>query len=756
LDHAHRRGVVHRDLKPTNIFVTKAGVKVLDFGIAKISQEQGHPSGATTKTTPLTRAGTVIGTFEYMAPEIWEEEEADARTDIFAFGAVLYEMITGHKAFEGRSLVALIASIMQKQPAPVSSLVPAAPAELDRIVEKCLAKDPDERWQSAADLKDELQWVLDSPARASGAGRPAVAVIPTLRRIGPPAVIAILFLILGIFTGWRLGLPGAPSQTPVRRFSFTPPGLRTANPSVAVSPNGAHVAYVSSGPGRRIWIRDLYREEPRALDGTERASQPFWSPDGQFLAFRVRSELRRVPVLGGSVTTLCRLPGATFSGGSWSPDGSTIVFSCGRVAPQLYQIPSRGGTPEPLFEPERSPRGTGNVSPHHLPTGNLLYGLGSPAERDVIARHLSSGRQAVLTAGLFPIYSPSGHILYQTTIVGGDLWAVPFSSASLETTGEPFPVAKNVTSASVSADGTLVYADSVTNRRQLAWYDRQGNRTETVGRPHDRITSPSLAPDSSRVAVTGTEEGNTDIWVHDISRALKTRVTFSTEIDTHPVWSPSGDEIAFACFVDGTFDILHQPARSGVDPTRLVTSPLPDRPEDWSRDGNYLLYRVLERENGYDLRYLQRDGQGNFQSHPYLETRFREYSAKFSPNTRYVAYCSNETGSYEVYVRSFPDGERKWQVSSNGGGQPRWSRDGAELFYVEGNTLVAVPVNTGDSFAMGDARKLFSHPSLSGITPDYDVSANASRFLIPDPVGEPRQPAIHVVENWFAEFQRAE
>ena len=427
----------------------------------------------------------------------------------------------------------------------------------------------------------------------------------------------------------------------------------------------------------------------------------------------------------------------------------------------LHEVPARGGEPQLLFEPETSERGSGNSGPHFLPSESgvrsIVYTVGSRIDREIVVKNLETGEREVLAEGAFPVYSPSGHILYQTALLSPGLWALPFSLETLKSVGEAFPIAENAGDPSVAEDGTLVYVDLLGGGgQQLVWRDREGKKLEVIGQPQDLIRDPALSPDGRQVAVRGTEDNNDDVWVHEAGRSLKRRLTFDAALDGRPIWSPSGKEITFRSTRQGNDDIYTRPADGTGEPVLLVGTPLSERPSDWSHDGKYFLYRVRDEETGWDLWYLRsnEDGSG-FGPVPFLQSPFGELVGKFSPDSRFVAYVSDESGGNEVYVRPFPGGDGKWQVSGNGGTQPRWSKDGKELFYVERDTLMAVAVATAPSFTSGPVTRLFQDASLPGTTPRYDVSADGRRFVLIEPVAvaEEKPPSIHIVENWFEEFK---
>ena len=513
-------------------------------------------------------------------------------------------------------------------------------------------------------------------------------------------------------------------------------------------------------------MRDLDSEQPRELPGAAGASDrgAFWSPDSQFIGFAAGGELKRISVQGGPAIALCSLPQGNYFGGAWSPDGSVIAFSTA-VPERIYEVPSQGGAPKLLL----SEKGSRNFQPQFLPgqatARGIVFTLGLLTDRDIVFKNLETGEYSVLAEGDYPVFSPTGHILYQRNVTGGGLWALPFSIETLKPTGEPFPIVENVARPSVAIDGTLVSVDVPgSGLQQLVWLDRTGRKLGTVGRPQPAIRHPALSPDGGRVVVSAFEEGtNLDIWVHEVDRALKTRLTFDPGTDQYPKWSPSGEEIVFSSNRTGNVDIFSRAADGSAEPVSLVSTPVIELPSAWSPDMKYFVYVAVDPETGLDIRYLERKESGDgYDSRPFLQTAFTESNSRLSPDGRFVAYISDESGRTEVYVRSFPQGGGKWQVSANGGNFQRWSRDGRELFYVEGETLVSVAVSTTEGFSPGSAKPLFEHPGLDGLSSSsYDVSADGQRFVVVEDVeseeGEQaKPPSIHIVENWFEEFKDRE
>ena len=595
---------------------------------------------------------------------------------------------------------------------------------------------------------------------AASAGSAPTVVSQYARQIVPWLLLAVVTAILA-----AVWLQGPEPQTPLRRFAFRP-GPEVGPP--VISPNGKYIAYTTGrGTEAKLWVQDLARNEPREIAGADWARSPFWSPGSDFIGFFAEEELKRIPFDGGPAIPVCQVPHTVFrQTGAWSPDGSLMVFSTGTpVMP--FQVSAGGGNPEPLAAVVDSGVNRG-MSPHFLPParqGRLLL-FGTTSGLVIQSLETGDGESLLANAGR-PVYSPSGHILYGrlgspsvagTSSEAPGLWALPLSLKTLKPTGEPFAVSPEGSYPSVAGDGTLVYLEgSGLGQHKLLSCGRTGEELEEIGRIEGFIAGISLSPDGQLAVLEAVVERNRDIWVQDKARGVNTRLTFTDGNDGSPVWSPSGDQIAFfSRRRDGNADIYVKSSDGSGEAKAVVSTPLDEWPSDWSPDGDYLLYHARESETRLDVWYLKLGGENSGEERvPFLQTPFDEKAAQFSPGGRFVVYSSDESGRFEIYVRPFPKGTGKWQVSRNGGSHPRWGRDGQELFYVSGDKLISVPVTLDANFSAKSPVSLFQDQFLAagGFAPPYDVSANGRSFLVRELIEEAREPVIRVVQNWYEEFR---
>ena len=574
--------------------------------------------------------------------------------------------------------------------------------------------------------------------------------------------VVALYLAVAHFRG----TPPEGTSLPLRKFTVKPP-VAVGPFEAAISPNGRHVAFTTSeAPGAegKLWIHHFGEQRSLALDGTEGADGIFWSPGSEFIGFAAGGALKKVPVTGGPTVQICSLPCARFEGAAWSPGGDLIALACNEV---IYEVPARGGAADPRILPEEA-GGPEPPAEENQPPSLVYAGLGSflPAEagprvllyfyrNTIIVRDLESDRREVLGFGVLPYYSPSGHIVYNSDSFTAEVWALPFSLDTLKATGEAFLIAQKASRPTVAADGTLAYLDiGGITRERLVWLDRRGAEAGEIGQVEGSITGPgtALSPDGQHVAGAAWEGSSHALWTWSLDRGVRMPWSPHGTRDAIPIWSADGGEIAFSSYRADNWDIFLRRANGSGEPTPLVATPNNEWAADWSSDGRHLLYVVDDPVTRNDLWRLERTGDGNgWQPHPFLQTPFQETVPKLSPDTRYIVYTSDESGRPEVYVESFPGGGDRAILSNSGGLQPRWSRDGKELFYTERSTLMAVSVSGGPGLTLGRPQRLFDHRTFSGFpVPQYDVSTDGRRFLVSELVGE---ASIRVVQNWFAEFK---
>jgi len=763
LDKAHRKGVTHRDLKPGNIMLTKSGTKLLDFGLAKLRQDAAPAtplSQLPTADDAITAQGTILGTLQYMAPEQLEAKEADARTDIFAFGAVVFELATGKKAFEGQSQASVIAAILEREPAPMSTLRPLTPPALDRAVQRCLAKDPDDRWQTVRDLNFELRSITEASSRVAGKQ-------PTFFRNSHrdrlrllAAIAAIAFIALGIAYVFHY-FPAAIEEKTVSTLSVLPPqnAAFSIEDAPMVSPNGRFLAFVATLNGSNsLWVRDLSSLAARPLpgaDGVDIGGEPFWSPDSRYLAFFANGKLKKISVTGGPVLSLC--DAALGRGGSWSQN-DVIVFAPNDRS-GLFLVPAAGGTATAVTELDRASSETSHRLPWFLPDGRrfLYTAWSTPANTAIYVGEIGSRkRHRLLTAFSNAVYG-SGYLLFMR---GRTLMAQPFDAGKAELTSEPLALAEQVDYSpkvatqgqfSSSQNGILAYASNAGGSLQLTWFDRSGKSDGMVGSP-GLLNELRISPDSNTVVSDrlDPETGFYNLWLYDLARGTTSRFTFEAQSsDRNPIWSPQGDRIAFSSNRDGTNKLYQKDTRSTPKEIPLDISGYNKQAIDWSSDGRYIVERVNDPVTGPAIWVLPLFGDKK--PFPYLQTEFHVWPDRLSPNGQWLAYESDETKRWEIYVDTFPTPGGKHQVSIDGGSTARWSRDGKELYFLSlDGKMMAVAVRGGANFEAGVPAPLFGTKLNFG---DFDVS-KTGRFLIPTQIKEPGTLPITVTVNWPAGLKK--
>ena len=741
LEAAHEKGIIHRDLKPGNVKVTTDGlVKVLDFGLAKAVEKAAKASSANSPTLTMrsTEAGVILGTAAYMSPEQAVGKAVDRRADIWAFGVVLYELLTGQRLFDGETVSDTLADVLRKEIDLSNLPIDTSPA-IRELLRRCLDRN----------LKNRLRDIGEARIAIENSGSPSVAAKPSSSRW--PWVAAVLTLALATLAFVHFS-ESAP-EPPLRSFSFTPKALLATRfiRRAAISPDGRHVAYVAEN---KLGVRTLDSEQDRALEGTNGAEGPFWSPDSTHIGFAASGELKKVSLSGGSSFILAKL-GGEFRGGAWSPDGRTIVVSIAGLG--LVEVPSGGG----VLKVVAQETGGSYYSPFFLPSSgrNRLVVVGRPtvSSQTLQLIDLDTGRNETLRRpGAFPAWSPDGYLVYQTDVDTPGAWALKLSPTTGKVQGDPMPVLNAGSDFSASADGTLLWVDSaVPLSRRLIWRDRSGKKLADTGLPTANFISVvDLSPDGTQVAYSVAEQGKGDIWIADLTRGVRTRLTFSPERDWFPSWSPSGQEIAFASENhEGNFGVFLQAASGGSEPRPVVVSSLQDYPSGWSPDGTTLLFGRQDPKTGFDLWTVKRKADGTFEPPAvWLQTPFNEVRAVFSPDGRHVAYSSNESGRLEVYVRPSGGAGGRWQVSAQGGHHARWSLGGREIIYQSNESLMAAPVSIEDrGVRPGVPMQMFRTRAVQPLFRSWDVHPDGKRFLIAEPEEtEAKPPSIHVIQNWRA------
>jgi eukaryotic-like serine/threonine-protein kinase len=781
LDKAHARGIVHRDLKPANIMLAKNGPKLMDFGLAKPAPGLSSASGAgpltpstptmtvaelSASASPLTQKGTVVGTFQYMAPEVLQGGEADARSDIFSFGCVLYEMFTGRRAFEGKSQFSVLGAILDKEPERISVLLPSSPPRLDETVWRCLAKNPEQRYGCMHDVRIQLEALAEADPRAAGAS--AEQLQQGARNSRLPWIVAGIAALIAFIIGAAY-LFQSPNPPAVVQSTLLPPPntsfvtmLPSSGPAV-LSPDGTRIAFTARDDKSKVllYVRPLTSLSAQPFPGTDDAMYPFWSPDSREIGFFIPGKLKKINAGGGPPQTLCDSVGGR--GGTWNNQG-VIVFSPSTTQ-SLLRVSAAGGTPEPASKLDLAHAENSHRWPSFLPDGKhfLYWSRNSLAgEPSVLyVGELGTLESKVLMKSETMAVYASGHLLF---LRGQTLMAQPFNPSRLELSGEPVPIAEHVAIGgatvraifSASNTGTLIYQSGETSGGwNLVWWGRDGRQISSIPQS-GRYLFPRLSPDGTKLVVeifTGAQ-GIGNIWLLDLARGTSTRLTFGPAGQVNPIWSPDGKTIFYS---SGAQPYIVAKAADGSTPERIVleTKDTREYPDSVSPDGRYLVYerRALQNETGYHLWALPLFGDGK--PFPIVQSTFEERYPEVSPDGKWMAYQSNESGRWEIYITAFPGGGAKWQVSSVGGASAKWRKDSKELFYLDpSDNLVAVDVNvSGRAVQLGAPHTLFQAIGIQREFGPYDVSADGKKFLINSGNLKEGSDPFTLVQNWPAELK---
>ncbi len=721
LDAAHGKRIVHRDIKPGNILLTLQGqVKITDFGLAALADK-----------TRLTKGGESVGTPAYMSPEQVQSEEVDKRADLWSLGVVLYERLSGRLPFGGDTDPAVAYAIVHTQPEPLTALRSGLPLTIDRLLVKALAKDSGERYQNAADLLVDLRAIKPgAPAPAPRRRWPALAAIAA----GTAAIAAV---------AWMAAIRNPnPVDSQTRKFELTL-GANVSYP--AISPDGTKVAYVSE---RQLWVRELSQLQPRALRDTNGAHRPFWSPDSEWIGYAIGRSLWKTPVRGGSGVLIGRF-GGDFFGATWNAEGSIVlgIYQLG-----LFEVSAAGGEPKVFLKPDSRLGEFDFHDPHWLPDGKTL--LCATHDRETTGYRLIAVRgetRAVISKSAderltVPVYAPSGHVLFSFDRNRMGVWAVAFDMVNLRILGNQFQVAADGSTVSMASDGTLAYWSGVNPPAHLSVVDRAGQIIQRTRMAYRELSEPSVSAKGKRVAAKSREDGNWDIWEYDLAQNTRKRLTFAASVEAQPSWSPDGKRLVLRS--SGRLAVISSEESKVLEVINADGSP--SNPH-WGVSNVVVYARRAPDNSSYDIWHLK---PGESPPAPFVLGPADELSPVLSPDGKYVAYTSNESRRTEVYVKLYPSGEGRWIISANGGGIPRWSPSGDELFFIESNVLMSVKIDTKEGFRSSPPEKLFDGASqMFRLNDGYDVLPGGKSFVVVQDTAKATSSVV-VVQNWLAEFKK--
>ena len=759
LEKAHKSGVVHRDLKPGNVMLTKSGAKLMDFGLAKATPAQAPPVSSLTMTIsgpsagqPLTAQGMVLGTFQYMSPEQLEGKEADARSDIFALGAVLYEMASGRRAFTGKSQASIVAAILASDPQPISAVQPMSPPALDRVVRTCMAKDPDERWQTAHDVKLQLQWIAEAGSQA-GIPAPVAARRKTSQRAAWMIAAVAAAAAIALAAAFLLRAP-APAIHPLRVSILAPDQHTFDSLSIALSPDGTKLAFVATavGGGPQLWVRPLDSTAAQPLAGTEDAAFPFWSPDSRTLGFFAQGKLRIIDASGGAVQTLADATAPR--GGSWGPDGTILYTPASQSA--MFRIPAAGGAPSRAIGEEKAAADLG--SPRwaaFLPDGKhfifFQFKTGSQEGGNIHLGALDSQQDTILVDSDLRGQYANGHLLF---VHGGNLMSQSFDEKNLKLTGNPVPVAEQIhgdtrgaAAFSVSREGKLIFAGGQSATLDLAWYDRSGKKGDVID--SGNFQDAHISPDGKKVSAARTDAGgHLEIYIYDLVRGTKSQFSFSQSRDDDPIWSPDSNTIVFDSARNGKIDLYTRPANGARQEELLYHDDLDKYPFNWSLDGKYIGYETFASGH-FNIWVMPMFGDRK--PFAFLQEQYNTRYPVFSPDGNWVAFTSFEAGHSQVYVVAFPKPGGRFLVGD--GSLAVWNRNGKEILYLDDHfRMASVEVTAhGESMELGKPQILF--PAQTVGDGQFEVAPDGKRFLM---VQAPVQNSANLtlIVNWPQELKK--